>query len=57
MTEDKTYPERNQQTDAMVKKYFKILEQVFRDYNIFDDEIMDICKNFLSNKEFTDYLF
>ena len=41
----------------MVKKYFQILEQVFRDYNIFDDEIMDICKNFLSNKEFTDYLF
>ena len=41
----------------MVDKYFQILEEVFRDYNIVDDQIVEICKNFLNDQEFTDYLF
>ena len=57
VTDDKTYPEKTEKTEAMVNKYAQILEEVFRDYNIVDDQLVNIAKNFLDDKEFTDYLF
>ena len=41
----------------MVYKYLKIIEDVCRDYNLVNDQVIDICKKFLSKKELADYLF
>ena len=40
----------------MVNYYFTILESVCKMYNIFDDQLLQIIKNFLDDKDFVDYI-
>ena len=56
VTDDKTYPEKTERTVAMVDRCFGVLEQVLRDFNIFDDQLIEICKNFLHDQEFMGYI-
>ena len=50
VTEDKTYPNKTAETQKMVANYFKVIEETFRKWNIVDEQIIEILKNFLTNK-------
>jgi hypothetical protein len=41
----------------MVANYFKVIEETFRKWNIVDEQIIEILKNFLTNEQFVDYVF